>query len=190
MKEFNEKEFTNDWNSFWENMEKAELTSFYKEEGLKNVLMEAPGAIDEDSGTAYPGGLIRHIVLSTALAQRVAKMVANTFTIDEKSLLKVCLLLHLSKIGMYVKNDNDWEVKNRGKYYKFSDLSGRLKFGERSILQAMNRGIKLEPTEFEAMRCIDRKNEDNRVSELFDDILSIIVRQANELAYAIEKKKA
>lgn len=189
MKQFNENEFNQDWSIFWNSLTKAGLDAYYDEEKLQAKMKDAAGALNEDTGLAYPGGLLHHIVLFTAIAQRLAKMVSNTFDIEEESLLKVCCLMHLSKMDMYIPNDNDWEIKNRGLNYKFSGLNGRLKFGERSILQAMNQGVKLEPEEFEAIRCLDKKDESTKTTELFDSILSTIVRQANELAYAIEKEK-
>ena len=89
---------------------------------------------------------------------------------------------------MYEPNDTQWEITNRGANYTFSkNLDGKLKFGERSILNAMNLGVKLTAEEFEAIKCLD--NEKDGVNKYGDSILSTIVRQANELAYAIEKEK-
>jgi len=190
MRNFDETQFNEDWKFFVENIKKIGLAEKFNLEKLEESFKSAPGALTEDTGIAYPGALLRHIVLSTSIAIRLSKMVSNTFSISEESLLKVCLLMHLSKIEMYVKNDNDWEIKNRGMNFRFAQLDGRLKFGERSILLLMKKGISLTPFEFEAIRCIDKKGEnENKMAEYFDNILTIIVRQANELAYAIESKR-
>lgn len=181
-----EKEFT----TFWNGMQFCGLSNYYNNEDievLQKQLFSATCALNEDTGCSYPGSLLVHINLATALAQRIAKMISGTFSIDDESLVKVCLLMHLSKIEMYIPNDNQWEIEKRGLNYKFAELSGKLKFGERSILNAMNKGIKLTAEEFEAIKCLDNEKEGN--SKYGDCIMSTIVRQANELAYAIEKEK-
>ena len=64
-----------------------------------------------------------------------------------------------------------------------------MKFGERSALNALNAGVKLTPTEFEAICSLDKDGEDAKNRKYMVDILSMIVRQANELAYAIERER-
>ena len=87
-----------------------------------------------DTGIAYPGALIVHINLFTSITERLVKMVAGTFpNISRESLLKVCVIQHLSKIVMYEPNDNQWEIDKRGMLYKFAETEGCLKFGERSV---------------------------------------------------------
>ena len=61
-----------------------------------------------------------------------------------------------------------------------------MKTGERSILEAMNNGVKLTQEEFEAIRALD---EDDMSKIPFQGIMSIVVKQANSLAYCIEKER-
>ena len=125
--------------------------------------------------------------MTCALAQRLAKMVSGTFQVDETSLLKSCCIMHLSKRHIYEINDNEWEIKNRGLNFKFrKDLEGVLKGSERSIIEAMNNGVKLTETEFEAIKSFDEIDANNN---MYKSIYTTIVRQANELAYAIEKER-
>lgn len=188
MRKLTDEEFNKEWVTFCGNMEKVGITKNYNLEKLESQLRCASGALSEDTGIAYPGALICHINLFTAIAQRISKMVAGTFAIDEKSLLKVCLLQHLSKIYMYQPNDNEWRVKNLGENFKFAELEGNLKFGERSIYCASLHGITFTPNEWEAMECMDKAKESNGM-KYAECILSTIIRQANELAYAIEKER-
>jgi len=183
----NKENFEIEFSKFWNEITICGLDGYYQKEYLYEKLETASCALNEDTGCAYPGSLIVHINLITALAKRIAKMVSGTFSIDENSLVKVCLLMHLSKIEMYIPNDNQWEIEKRGLNYKFAELSGKLKFGERSILNAMNRGINLTAQEFEAIKCLDTEKENG--GKYFESIVTTIVRQANELAYAIEKEK-
>ena len=188
MRNLTEDKFNREWVTFYGNLEKAGLTEYYNTEKLQEQLKNASGALSDDTGIAYPGALICHINLFTAIAQRISKMVAGTFSIDEKSLLKVCLLQHLSKIYMYVPNDNEWRMKNLGENFKFAELDGNLKFGERSIHCATTHGIIFTAEEWEAMESMDKAKESNGM-KYAECILSTIIRQANELAYAIEKER-
>lgn len=175
------------WIQFYSVFEQLGLHEHYDVETLKNELLNAPCGINEEMGTAYEGALLMHINMTMALAQRLSKMISGTFKIDELSLLKSCIIMHLSKRHMYVKNDNEWEIKNRGLNFKFKkDVEGCLKGGERSALEALNNGVKLTPIEFEAIKSLDDA-ENN--STIYKSIITIIVKQANELGYAIEKEK-
>ena len=175
------------WTQFYGIFERTGLSSYYDMDKLKNELLASPCALTEDMGTAYKGALLMHINMTCALAQRMIKMISGTFQIDEDSILKVCCLMHLSKRFMYVENDNEWEVKNRGLLFKFAkDMEGCLKGGERSALEALTNGVLLTPTEFEAIKALD---DEDSTKNPFKSINTLIVRQVNELAYAIEKER-
>ena len=185
-----EEKFNQEWVTFWANMQLANLAEHFDEETLKQDLKEAAGALSIETGLAYPGALIAHINLFTNIAERLAKMVCGTFpNVTREQLVKVCCLQHLSKIEMYEANDNQWEIDKRGFLYKFAETEGCLKFGERSALNAMNAGVKLTPTEFEAICSLDKDGEEAKNRKYVVDILTTIVRQANELAYAIERER-
>lgn len=153
----------------------------------KEWLQNAPGGLTEDTGVAYPGGLLHHIVIQLFYAKKLRDLIKNDIDIPIESVIKVCILMHLSKAEMFVPNDNDWELK-KGKLYKFAELEGKLKFGDRSILMCMNNGIRLTPSEFEAMKCLDNSNDDN-LQKLFSSPLSTIIRIANELSYMVERAR-
>ena len=53
----------------------------------------------------------------------------------------------------------------------------------------MNLGVKLSPVEFEAICSLDKDGEEAKNRKYVVNILTTIVRQANELAYAIEREK-
>ena len=182
--------FNKEWVTFWGHVTEAGIADKFNEEKMRHSMENAAGALSIDTGSAYPGALIAHINLFTGIAERLMKMVAGTFpNISHESLLKVCVIQHLSKILMYVPNDNQWEIDKRGMLYKFAELDGCLKFGERSALMALNMGVKLSPIEFEAICSLDKDGEEAKNRKYVINILSTIVRQANELAYAIEKER-
>lgn len=188
MKNLTDLEFNKQIVNFWENMKSVGLDEHYNLESLSSMFRKAAAGTNEDSGLAYPGALLVHINLVTAIAKKLASMISGTFNIDDNSLTKVCLLQHMSKSAMFELNDNEWEIKNRGMNYKFSNLEGRLKAGERSIMYAMRCGITFSPIEYEAMVCLDRDNE-SKGANIFDSPLTTVIRQANELATMIERER-
>jgi hypothetical protein len=121
-------------------------------------------------------------------AEWIANKFSNTFTIDKNSLTKVCLLHQIAKAQMFVENEDAWGLK-RGYKYKFAETEGILKVGERSICLATNAGVGFTPTEFEAMRILDKDGEDLKTQKQMISFLSLVVLHANELAYAVEKEK-
>jgi len=188
MKTLTQEQAYTEWVKFYGVFEKLGLNKNYDMDKLKEELISSPCAISEEMGTAYKGALLMHINITMALAQRIAKMISGTFEINEDTLLKCIIIMHLSKRLVYVENDNDWEIKNRGLLFKFSkNIEGCLRGGERSALEALNNGVKLTPTEFETITCLDEDIESSK--KPFQSIYTTIVRQANELAYAIEKER-
>jgi len=178
-----------EWTKFFTVFSNLHLAEKYDCDQLQKELCDSPCAASSEYGTAYKGALLVHINLTMALAQRIAKMVSGTFQIDDEQLLKICCIMHLSKRHLYVENDNEWEIKNRNMLFKFAKKQeGMINGGERSALEALNNGVKLSPIEFEAITCLDN-DEQNCARKAFMSIYSTIVRQANEMAYAIERER-
>lgn len=189
MKTLSNENFEQEWATFQSYLMRGGVINNFNLETLKAQLKNASCALSEDTGCAYAGALIHHANLINAIALRLAKMVSTSLPMSEESLAKVCCLQHLSKIEMYEPNDNQWEIEKRGLAYKFRNNEGRLKFGERSIMRAVNLQITFTPSEWEAMRALDNTDE-NQNGKYFDCPLTMIVRMANEIAYQIEKTKA
>lgn len=188
MRTLTQEQIYNEWVKFYTVFEKLGLNNVYDVDKLKDEMMASPCAVSDEMGTAYKGALLVHINMVMAMAQRIAKMVSGTFEINEESLFKVIAIMHLSKRLVYVENDNEWEIKNRGLNFKFAKgIEGCLKGGERSALEALNNGVNLTPIEFEAITCLDDDSESGKKS--FLSIMTTVVRQANELAYAVEKER-
>lgn len=186
-KNLSDENFRTEWEYFKQNLVYTGLESHFDMAKLEQMMRYASCALSADTGCAYPGALLYHVNLLTRLALRMSKMVSKSLPVDEKSLIKVCCLQHLSKIEMYIPNDNQWEIEKRGLVYKFNETKGRLKFGERSLLNATNIGITFTPEEWEAMKALDDE-ESNVKSKYFDSNLTMVVRLSNEIAYKIERE--
>ena len=186
MNTLSEQQAVVEWTKFYTKFEELGLTQYYDMDKLKEEILSSPCSINEDSGVAYKGALIMHINMVMALAQRISKMISGTFQIEENSLLKVCAIMHLAKRYMYEESDSDWEIK-RGYPYRFKENEGTLKCGERSVLEAMNNGVKFSVAEFEAVKALDE--DENTGKKAFQDIMVMVARHANDLAYAIERER-
>ena len=185
MNQLSEAQANVEWTKFYGKFEELGLAKFYDMDKLRVEMLDSPCTTSEESGTAYKGALLMHIIMVMGLSQRIAKMISGTFSIDEKSLMKVCALMHLSKRFMFEESTNDWDIK-RGYPFKFKELGGVMSTGDRSILEAMNNGVKFTQEEFEAMRAMDA---DDSSKKPFQGIMTTVIRQANELAYSIEKER-
>lgn len=188
MKIISEQKFEAMFSSFQTNFAAAKLQMFYNMDNLREQLRGAAGALNEDSGVAYAGGLLSHINLTIAIAKEIvmSPLFQKMFSVPIESVLKVICLQHLSKMDMIEPNDDEYSAKKRGYPFKFKETSVYLKAGERSILNAMNNGVKFTDEEYEAMKIMDRDNDDRKVVA---STLSLIVRNANEIAFAFERER-
>lgn len=122
-------------------------------------------------------GTLLHIILRilTPNALKIAELNApNGFEINKESLIKVCLLSHLSKIEMFQKG------KREGTF-EYAPYPYGMKMGLRSIALCESFNIKLTAEEIEAMTILDRETEDQ--AKFFASPLAQIVKIANELTF-------
>lgn len=159
----------------------VDYTSIVKYVG-ENNLKNATFAINTDMGMAYDGSLINIILRKvTKYAVLINQMLPESVRVNEESLIKVCLLHQISKAIMFEENDSTWEKTNRGLLYKYSELEGTLRCGERSAYICLSNGVQFTPEEYEAMRIMDKDSEDT-YAKFYSSPIATIVKQANELA--------
>lgn len=180
-----------EWVSFCDNLQKSGLYKVFEKYGiekLKEEILSSPCGIREDSGTAYHGALAVHINKTVSIAERLLPLIRGTFPVEVPVVIKICILMHLPKRYMFELNDNDWEINVARKPFKYKEsLEGVLTTGDRAIMDTMRLGIDISPIEAEAMKAMDKENEiDNNP---YKSLLTLIVRQANEMAYAIERER-
>lgn len=157
--------------------------------GGDDVVMDASYANLTDSGLAYKGSLIESMLNITKYAVKINQLLPENKQANLSSIVKVGLLHHIAKVLLYEPNDNNWEITNRGMVYKYnSELEGALRVGERSALLSSNAGIKFSELEYEAMRIMDKSNDDN-YAKYYSSSLSIVIKQANEIVNHIYKIK-
>lgn len=151
--------------------------------GGENAIMEASFGMTKDSGCAYSGSFLENVLRISDIAMNIND---NIFPEEKrvvaKSIYRVVLLQHLSKVTMYEDNTNQWEIDNRGILYKFRNTNVVLKGGERVILLLLKSGIQdITEEEYEAIRIIDKMKEDDFAITKHVSTLACIIRQANEI---------
>lgn len=148
----------------------------------------APGTSNIDAGLAYPGAMVNYVLRHlTPLALKINELFGDGIKVNDKSLIKVCLLHQIAKGLIFIEETEKWK-RDKGNLYTFADLDGALRCGERSALMCLNSGIKLNFEEFEAFRILDRDASDEQ-AKYFSSPIAVLVRIANEIAMLEIKKK-
>lgn len=150
---------------------------------IKSKIKNATFSNINENRTAYDGSLLNIIFnILTPTALKINDVLDETLRVDKNSLIKVCLLSHISKCEMFEPNDNEWEKEKRGILYKYTKSNVALKMGMRSIILSQQLGVQFTPEEIEAMIVLDRMNDDEQ-AKFFSNPLSVILKQANELTF-------
>lgn len=149
-----------------------------------DLIKKSSFSLNTDSGLCYEGSLL-DVSLNKLPTNslEIAKTILKINGVDEidnnlkESIAKVCILQHISKCLIFTEQTNEWNRK-RGYLYEFrKDLNTSLKVGERSIYMCMECGIKLSEDEFEAIRIIDKSEDDD--SLIYSSLLSNIIKTSN-----------
>jgi hypothetical protein len=158
--------------------------------GGDEAVMNATYANMENSGLAYEGSFCPTVIQLTVYAIKLNDLLPEEKQVEKDSIAKVCLLSQIGKVLLFKPQENEWRRKNMGENFTYNELDGALRVGERSILIAMNAGIKFNEFEYEAMRIMDKQNENSdNYSKYFSGTLSVIIKQANEIIDLINKER-
>ena len=170
-------------------LEKNELYGILTDELLKYLgedLFTAPASTMESLYNAFPGGLIDHILKTTKYAIGINRLLPQGMEVEAQSIVKVCFLHQIGKTNLYKWCESEWHRKNQGKMYEFNEELISMRIGERSVYYAMKYGVTLTEEEYQSIVNYD-KSDDDKQSKWYGSTLSIILRQANELAIIEEK---
>jgi hypothetical protein len=158
-----------------------ELTEF-----LAQDFISAPASTNKDLHNAFEGGLIDHLLRTTKFAISINGILPEKLRATKEEIIKVCFLFQIGKAHMYKPCTSEWHIKNQGKMYDFRDDNPAVKIGELSAYYALLHGVKLTTKEYEAIINSDKDDSDKQ-AKYFSSILSVILKQANELAIIEEK---
>ena len=166
-----------------------EAESIIEELGGDDAVMNATYANTDNTGLAYEGSFTETVIALTVYAIKINDLLPEEKQVSKESIAKVALLSQIGKVLLFKPQTNDWRRKNLGENYTYAELDGAIRVGERSILIAMNSGVKFTEFEFEAMRIMDKQNENaDNYSKYFSGALSMVIKQANEMIDIINRK--
>jgi HD superfamily phosphodiesterase len=151
-------------------------------------IVKAPATTKLDSYNAYEGGLIAHLLNVAKYALKLNEIVPEHLQVEKGSLLKVALLHQIGKVRMFTPNKSQWHREHQGKMYEFNDDLIALTVGERSAKYALDNGIKLSDTEYQAIINYDKTDTDKQ-AKWHSEPLAIILRQAHDLAIMESKNE-
>lgn len=166
-----------------------EAESIIEELGGDDAVMNATYANTDNTGLAYDGSFTETVIALTVYAIKINDLLPEEKQVSKESIAKVALLSQIGKVLLFKPQTNEWRRKNLGENYSYTELDGAIRVGERSILIAMNSGVKFTEFEFEAMRIMDKQNENaDNYSKYFSGTLSMVIKQANEMIDIINRK--
>lgn len=158
-----------------------ELMSFLGEDFIK-----APASSMTSYHNAFEGGLIDHLLKVAKYAIGVNNSLPENERVDQKSLLKVCLLHGIGKTKLYTPCTSEWHRKNQGKMYEFNEDLVSMRVGERSAYYAISHGIQLSEKEYTAILFFDKT--DDKMSEYHNTLLGELLKMGNVLAIKSAKR--
>lgn len=152
------------------------------ENNFKKEIMDASYGINNFLSVSGEGTLL-HIILRvlTPLAIKVTELTNNQENIKQETLIKICLLSHLSKAQMFKKNESD-------NTYGYAPYPYAIRMGLRSVALCQKFNINLTEEEIEAFTIIDGDNDDE-YKKFYSSPLANIVKIANDLTNLQLKKK-
>lgn len=137
----------------------------------------------QDSGCCGEGTLVETILFSLAAsAVQINNVFPEEVRADQDSLVKVCLLQHISKCERFIKQFDDFRINRLGELFTYSNNVPAIGVGLHSMIIANECGITFTPLEAEAMTIID-KSDDDKEAKYHSSVLATVVKMANELVY-------
>lgn len=166
---------------------------------LQDRILLAPASHNKNYYGAYPGGYLESVLQVVKIAQYMGKLWEKmggniNYTSEE---LIFCALNHmLGKLGddkneLYIPNDNDWFIKNRGEIYMFNPKVIYMTIPDRSIWLLQHFGLELTQNEYISIKTYEGLlNEANNnyfkgYNSEFKSHLPILIHQANFMAYRL-----
>jgi len=168
----------------------GETYGFMNEELLQFLgtdFISAPATTMESMHNAFEGGLIDHLLRTTAYAVKLNKLLPEDMQLANETIIKVGCLSQIGKAHSFTPCESDWHRKNQGKMYEYNDQMS-MRVGERSIMYATKHGIELTEGEYQAILNFDKENDAQ--AKWHSETLATILKQAIELAIMEEKNRA
>jgi hypothetical protein len=172
---------------------------------MDEQMVLAPAAIRDSYHNCFAGGYVDHVLRVVHASLELNKIwtqfgATQNYTEEE---LVFCALNHdLGKLGLpgiqgVLPNDNDWQVKNQGAYYKINTVLSFSLVPDRTLFILQNAGINVSENEYLGIKLhdglYDESNKPYLISYLPESrlrsSLPYIIHQADILASRVEWEK-
>jgi hypothetical protein len=167
----------------------ATKNGFMTEELMKFLgegFIKAPASTMDSLHNAFEGGLVDHLLRVAFYAVRFNNSLPEDKQVDQKSLLKVCLLHQIGKTNLYVPTNEEWKKKS-GKKYEFNNAIVSMRVGERSLFYAMSNGVSFTEEEYSAIVMFDKT--DDAMAQYHNSVLGELLKVSNTFAIKHEKNE-
>jgi hypothetical protein len=152
-------------------------------------LFEAPASTLLSLHNAFPGGLVDHMLRVTKYAIKINETLPDAIKSTKESVIRVCLLHSIGKVGLYTECKSEWHRKNQGKMYEFNEELTSMSIGERSIYYMVKNdsadGL-LTDKEYQAIINFDKDSSD-KMSTWHTSSLGEVLKMGIKLAILEEK---
>lgn len=148
-------------------------------EFLGEDLMLAPAGTSTDFPGAYEGGLVKNTLLVTKYAVASNEGLPEGQQLDVNSVIKVAILHQIGKAKLFVPKDSKWH-NERGIMYDFNENLTSLTVGERSVMYAVEHGVKFTEEEFQAI--LNFNKTDDKQSKAYTSPVGQLLKAAILLA--------
>ena len=149
-------------------------------------IIKAPCTTLDRMYNAFEGGLIQHILNVTKYAISINSSLPESKRIEVNKIIRVCILHQIGKSKMFIPQESEWHVKNKGEFFKFNNNEVSLKVGERSVYYALKSNIDLNEDEVFAILNYDF-DFGNRELKTDGEKLASLLKVANLVAIISEK---
>ena len=151
---------------------------------LGEDFVKAPATTSTSQYNAFEGGLVDHILNVTKYAVIFNNALPESERVDQKSLIRVCLLHLIGKAKLYKPNTSDWHLK-QGNLYQYDEHDVSMRISERSLFYATSSGVELTEEEFSVILMSDKI--DDKMTEFYNTRMGYLLRSATTFAILNEK---
>lgn len=174
---------------FFSTNEKYKIFSQELIDFLGNDLFTSPASTILTLHNCFEGGLLDHMIRVAKYASNINKLLPDGLKQEMETIIKVAFLSQIGKAKLYKPCESKWHKENQGKYYEFNDGLVSMRIGERSAHYCLDSNVKLLDYEYQAIINHDKILAEDNQAKWYSDILSVILRQAIELAIIEEKER-
>lgn len=176
------------YNLFFTKLNDLGVNTTVLQEKYGEKIKNASFASKNYDGMAYEGSLLEVILYHLTPIALKENESFEELKVDKEKIVKICLLQHLSKAVRMIKNDNQWEMRERNIIFKYNENNPAIKTGLHSVALLSECGINLTVDEIEAITVIDRDTNDSQ-SNLFSSVCAEIIRIANIKNYIFYRER-